>query len=207
MDQNLHKDLFFSTPVYTKDLINHKYINKHLIDNIIKLKEINKEGISRSNCLGWHSQSDLHNKKEYEIILNEIYKMQEEIYKIENYHVNTKPKCQEMWANVNYKYSYNKEHIHPDTLWSGVYYVKISENCGKLFLKDPAKIKEIKSPILNDENNRLNYQWPEMIYTPIEGRLIMFPSWLPHDVGQNMSDDFRISISFNLNQVWKNENN
>ena len=33
---------------------------------------------------------------------------------------------------------------------------------------------------------------------PEEGRLIMFPSWLEHSVGQNLSDSLRISLSFNI---------
>jgi len=207
MDQNLYKDLHFSIPIYVKDLSNHKHINKKVLKDIIKLNKLNKKGIIRSNSLGWHSETNLHTKEEYKILFNEIYKMQEEIYKSENYHVDTTPQCEEMWANINCKYSYNKEHFHTNSLWSGVYYIKVSENCGNLFLKDPVRIKESKQPILNNENNRLNYQWPEIIYTPIEGRLIMFPSWLPHDVGQNMSAKSRVSVSFNFNQVWKNENN
>ena len=42
-----------------------------------------------------------------------------------------------MWANINPTYSYNKTHTHPNSMWSGVYYIKVPKNSGKLFLEDP----------------------------------------------------------------------
>lgn len=49
--------------------------------------------------------------------------------------------------------------------------------------------------------------WQEVYYQPIEGRIILFPSWLVHEVEPNMSEQSemagdRISISFNLLQRW-----
>jgi hypothetical protein len=46
----------------------------------------------------------------------------------------------------------------------------------------------------------------EVRFEPLEGRLIMFPGWLPHEVEPNLSeeeDNIRISISFNFSQIWK----
>ena len=37
-----------------------------------------------------------------------------------------------------------------------------------------------------------------MSYTPVVGEMIMFESWLQHTVQQNMSDENRISIGFNI---------
>ena len=37
--------------------------------------------------------------------------MQQEIYQAEGYHTNTELICDNMWANVNYKYSHNKNHV------------------------------------------------------------------------------------------------
>ena len=42
-----------------------------------------------------------------------------------------------MWANINPTYSYNKTHTHPNSMWSGVYYIKVPKKSGKLFLEDP----------------------------------------------------------------------
>jgi len=52
------------------------------------------------------------------------------------------------------------------------------------------------------------HYWREVHYQPIEGRLIMFPGWLTHEVAQNMTDlkgeaGWRVSVSFNFKQRWK----
>jgi hypothetical protein len=50
------------------------------------------------------------------------------------------------------------------------------------------------------------HQWDSVSYEPIEGRVILFPSWIGHQVGQNLTDvegkdGYRISISFNIKQI------
>jgi len=42
--------------------------------------------------------------------------------------------------------------------------------------------------------------WRESSFEPKAGRLIMFPAWLVHCVDPNMSDELRISVSFNFMQ-------
>ena len=59
-----------------------------------------------------------------------------------------------------------------------------------------------------DKKARPVHYWREVHYQPIEGRLIMFPGWLTHEVGHNMSNlkgekGWRVSVSFNFKQRWK----
>ncbi len=53
-------------------------------------------------------------------------------------------------------------------------------------------------PVAEDKKSDQRH-WDRVSYTPVAGRLILFPSWLEHDVEANMSDHERISISFNMN--------
>ena len=110
------------------------------------------------------------------------------------------------WYNVNYKYSSNREHTHPRSFLSGVYYIKVPENSGNItFLRSNTehdKMEFIHNKIseegLQIDNNRIN---SEYWYTPIEGMLILFPGHLTHYVRQNLTteiDDRRISLSFNF---------
>ena len=84
---------------------------------------------------GWHSPTHMNEKKEYSPLTDELFAMQEEIYK--DYGMEPKPGLGNMWANINYPGSYNKQHIHPNSQWSGVYYVKVPKNSGSLFVEDP----------------------------------------------------------------------
>ena len=202
------RELFYSTPIFFKDLENSEELNKHLLKHIKDWKKRDEKGIVRSNSLGWHSSVDMHHRKEYNPLIKELFKMQQEIYQAEGYHPDTEPICDNMWANVNYKYSHNKNHVHPGAQWSGVYYIKTPPNCGHIWFTDPCGERHMDMPIMVDKSKRLPHQWREVHYQPVEGRLIMFPGWLTHEVAQNMSDlkgedSWRVSVSFNFKQRWK----
>jgi len=206
----LERELFYATPIFFKDIENSEELNKHLLKNIYKWKNRDEKGIIRSNSLGWHSAVDMHNRKEYHGLVKELFKMQEEIYQAEGYHPDTEAVCDNMWANVNYKYSHNKNHVHPGAQWSGVYYIKVPENSGHIWFTDPCGERHMELPIMADKKQKPTHYWREVHYQPIEGRLIMFPGWLTHEVAPNMSDltgekGWRVSVSFNFAQRWKKD--
>lgn len=58
---------------------------------------------------------------------------------------------------------------------------------------------------VDDEGRREARNWTEVYFEPIEGRLLLFPSWLMHEVEPNLAAETgdagdRISISFNIMQ-------
>ena len=202
------RELFYATPIFFKDLQNSEELNKHLLKHIKSWKKRDEKGIVRSNSLGWHSAVDMHHRKEYHPLVKELFKMQQEIYEAEGYHPDTEAVCDNMWANVNYKYSHNKNHVHPGAQWSGVYYIKCPPNCGHIWFTDPCGERHLEIPIMADKKAKPTHYWREVHYQPIEGRLIMFPGWLTHEVAQNMcdlkgEDGWRVSVSFNFKQRWK----
>jgi len=205
---NLQRELFFHTPIFFKDLPNGKELNKHLLKHIKKWKKDDQKGIVRSNSLGWHSAVDMHHRKEYHPLTKELFKMQAEIYQAEGYHPNTEAICDNMWANINYKYSHNKNHVHPGAQWSGVYYIQTPKDCGKIWFTDPCGQRHIDVAIMDPNKTKPSHYWREVHYQPIEGRIIMFPGWLTHEVAQNVCNfkgekGWRISVSFNFKQRWK----
>ena len=204
---NMFREMFFSTPIFYKDLSNSKELNNHLFKHIKAWKKRDEKGIVRSNSLGWHSAVDMHHRTEYHSLTRELFKMQKEIYEAEGYHKDTEPVCDNMWANVNYKYSHNKNHVHPGAQWSGVYYIRTPKDCGHIWFTDPCGQRHIDIPIMQDKKEKPKHYWREVHYEPIEGRLIMFPGWLVHEVAPNMSNlkgekGWRCSVSFNFKQRW-----
>lgn len=202
------REMFFHTPIFYKDIKDSIKLNKHLLKHILTWKKRDEKGITRSNSLGWHSAVDMHHRKEYHKLLRHLFDMQEEIYTAEGYHPDTEPFCDNMWANVNYKYSHNKNHVHPGAQWSGVYYIKVPENSGHIWFTDPCGQRHLDLPIMDQSKSKPVHYWREIHYKPIEGRLIMFPGWLTHEVAQNMSNlkgekGWRVSVSFNFKQRWK----
>jgi uncharacterized protein (TIGR02466 family) len=104
-----------------------------------------------------------------------------------------------MWANINPPGGMNRAHQHPNSLWSGVYYIKAPKNSGHLKIDDPRSPAAMVRP-KQKEGKTPARLWRETDYEPIAGRCIMFPSWLMHCVDPNNSNDIRISVSFNFLQ-------
>ena len=188
------KEYFFPTIIYIKDLPNANELNPYLEKHIIEWSNRDK-GVSKTNVNGWHSQTDMNHKKEYEPLIKELFQMQNEI--IEEEHLDIEPRLGNMWANINYQGGYNNSHIHPNSLFSGAYYVKAQPNSGKLHLMDPRPGVQQVMPA-RKKGKLPRELWRESFYEPVPGRLIMFPSWIWHKVGLNQSNDMRISVSFNF---------
>ena len=154
-------------------------------------------GIKKSNKNGWHSRNDIYNMPEYKELLSLLFKMQNEIFKEEG--LEPSPHIGNMWANINPKGGYNTSHIHSNSLWSGVYYIKADSNSGHLKIDDPRAAASMCRP-RQKPGPAPSRLWRETHFEPKAGRLIMFPSWLTHCVDPNKSNDIRISVSFNFMQ-------
>ena len=187
----------FPTPVYIKDLPNTVQLNQYLEQQILKWKQNDPKGKNRTNVNGWHSTTDMNTKEEYNVLTKELFAMQDEIFKKE--FLDLKPVLGNMWANINYPGGYNRPHLHPNSLFSGVYWIKTPIKSGNLMLYDPRP--GIHTTMPNRKEGKLPPElWREVHYIPRAGTAIMFPAWLWHEVQPNESNDTRISVSFNFLQ-------
>ena len=98
------------------------------------------------------------------------------------------------WYNLNPKFTYNREHIHANSLVSGVYYIKVPKDSGQLVFHR------------TDATAFLNlYDFYKTLDTcstfkinPCPGMLVVFPASFTHSVEQNMSEEPRVSVAFNF---------
>ena len=191
----MHRDLLFPTPVYIAD-IKHPTLNQELERDIVAWSKQDK-GIVRTNVQGWHSTTNMHERPEFKKLVNMLYDCQKTVYEQEYYE--SEPVLGNMWANINPPGGMNRAHQHPNSLWSGVYWIKTPKNCGQLKIDDPRSVACMTRPRQKD-TKKPDRLWRETHYEPIAGRCIMFPSWLMHCVDPNESNDIRISVSFNFLQ-------
>ena len=191
----MHRELHFPTPVYIAD-IEHPTLNQELERDIIAWSNKDK-GMVRTNVKGWHSTTDMGELPEYQKLVSMLYAAQKTIYDQE--HLDSEAVLGNMWANINPPGGMNRAHQHPNSLWSGVYYIKAPKNCGHLKIDDPRAAAAMVRPRQKD-GEKPPRLFRETQYEPKEGRLIMFPSWLMHCVDPNESNDIRISVSFNFLQ-------
>jgi uncharacterized protein (TIGR02466 family) len=102
----------------------------------------------------------------------------------EQEHLDSEPYLGNMWANINPPGGMNRAHQHPNSLWSGVYYIKAPKNSGQLKIDDPRSSASMVRP--NQKKGPVPPRlFRETHYEPIAGRCIMFPSWLMHCVDPN----------------------
>jgi uncharacterized protein (TIGR02466 family) len=172
--------------------------NKKLIKYCEQIKKkdkgrvVSNEGGYQSNLL------DLSNKELQPLITNIIQSTSVYLNQC-SFKNELKYELQSMWLNINSYKDSNRPHIHPQCLFSGVYYVKAPENCGNIVFLHP--VMELLSYDWNDEfksklieNNSPNWKMPYK-----DGRLYLFPSWLRHSVMPNLNKkEKRISIAFNV---------
>ena len=191
----MHRDLLFPTPVYIAD-IKHPTLNQELERDIVAWSKQDK-GMTRTNVKGWHSTTNMHELPQFKKLVNMLYDCQKTVYEQEYYE--SEPFLGNMWANINPPGGMNRAHQHPNSLWSGVYWIKTPKNCGQLKIDDPRSVACMTRPRQKD-TKKPDRLWRETHYEPVAGRCIMFPSWLMHCVDPNESNDIRISVSFNFLQ-------
>jgi conserved hypothetical protein len=101
------------------------------------------------------------------------------------------------WVNIMPPTAAHSLHLHPLAFISGTYYVRTPKGCPGLKFEDPRLDRFMAAPpkLANarDENRT------HVTYPAEAGNVILFESWLRHEVPSNRVDDERISISFNYN--------
>ena len=204
------KRLLFPTIMFNIQSKNIDELNKNLTASIYKEQEGDKEGIQRSNIKGlggWHSKNSLHTKNEYRPLANRLLRACNRISTEMGYSSDRRLTIGQMWAIVNPPGSANRAHIHPNCLWSGVYYVQTPENSGGIEFIDPRtqnltqqpSYDPKKRPIISRSSTQIN---------PKPGQILIFPNWLYHSVAPNLStlsgkEADRLVLAFNLTLVRK----
>ena len=192
----------FPSPVFHYSLENKQELNIKLKDYILNLKKKNEKGLKKSNQGGWHSPMfDIlndHLAKKFTIIFeNYVKKSVEEIGW--NYD-SDRVKIEAMWSIINKKGSFNIQHNHPNAYLSAAYYVKFPEKSGNIKFFDQREQKNIRYPKITKYTE---ISAPIVEITPKEGDLLIFPAYLYHAVSENLAEEDRIIVSFNVDIKYR----
>jgi uncharacterized protein (TIGR02466 family) len=106
-----------------------------------------------------------------------------------------KLKLNALWINILPEGGTHASHIHPHSVISGTTYVQMPEGTSSLKLEDPRLPMMMMSPLRRKDAPE---ELRQFVYVaPIVGDVLMWESWLRHEVPMNMSEEERISVSFN----------
>lgn len=106
-----------------------------------------------------------------------------------------KPVCDSMWVNVLPEGGSHTSHIHTNSVISGTYYVCVPQGAGPIVYEDPRHAMMMAAP--PKKQNAPRQHQALVSETPKVGSLLLWESWLRHEVPVNRADGLRISISFN----------
>lgn len=104
-----------------------------------------------------------------------------------------------LWVNVLKPGGMHSSHIHPHSVLSGTYYVATPPGASALKLEDPRLPMMMAAP--GRAKTAPEGLQPFVYVTPAAGTVLMWESWLRHEVPANGARSDRISISFNY--AWR----
>ena len=166
---------------------------------LILNEEVQYASLGRSNIGGWHSRPDFLHRSDANVDALTtwiIWALRRMICATTGENAFKGKLDITAWATVCRAGAYHAPHSHPDSAWSGVYYVDGgAENpdqrfSGMLEFLDPrAGVEAVSAP--GDP-----YGEPFRV-RPQAGLLVLFPSWLFHWVHPYAGETPRIAISFN----------
>ena len=107
-----------------------------------------------------------------------------------------KLECNSFWVNVmSGQQSVHSGHIHPHAAISGTYYVTVPAGAGSLKFEDPRLAMMMASP--QRKRGARSSHLPFIYIAPKAGTVLLWESWLRHEVVAGSAKSRRISISFN----------
>ena len=112
-----------------------------------------------------------------------------ELARASGFDLTRKPKLDSLWANLLKSGGHHSGHIHPHSMISGTLYVEVPEGPGAIRFEDPRLPLMMAAP-----------QRSGSFFTvdPRPGLLLMWESWLRHEVLPGAGKGDRLSVSFNF---------
>ena len=107
-----------------------------------------------------------------------------------------KPRLDSLWVNLLKSSGHHSGHIHPHSIISGTFYVEVPSGSGAIRFEDPRLPLMMAAPKRGaDAPQELQ---PFVTVEPRPGMLLLWESWLRHEVLPGRGRGERLSVSFNF---------
>jgi uncharacterized protein (TIGR02466 family) len=107
-----------------------------------------------------------------------------------------KPKLDSLWVNLLRPGGHHSAHIHPHSILSGTLYVEVPKGSGPIRFEDPRLPMMMAAPVRREDAAEELRSFVSI--EPSAGLLLMWESWLRHEVLPGSAKADRLSISFNF---------
>ena len=198
MDLNYNTAFIFPIPIHVIDINDFDEYKDILIKEIYQERDEDPVGRKISNYGGWQSnQVDIHESKSdtlKKVILDSLPQLESLS--------NSVSMIVAGWKNINGPGDFNCFHNHPRSDLSGVLWIKAPKDSGNIEFESPQLFNRYQELDSYTDEFKLNSNcYMTYFFPPKEGRLLIWPSDLEHEVKENKSDEDRISYSFNIKLI------
>jgi len=103
------------------------------------------------------------------------------------------------WLNKHHQFHYAQQHVHANSIVSGVLFITIPDDSGLFVISKQPNITHdlFTVHVKMDTNTITPYNTDTFNVVPQENILLLFPSSLPHSVTPNRSNQVRLTLAFN----------
>ena len=199
---------WFPTLIYYQALSPNslKQLNRDLLEESYRLRQVDRAGVRwcKRNYPGGYtsyaSRDNLHLSSSTFMRLEKLISAHVRRYaKALDFDLQgNQLKMSDCWVNIMPERVQHGLHLHPLACISGTYYVHTPPGSSKIKFEDPRLSKFMAAPPKKSNKRSANKQYVE--YPARAGHLVLFESWLRHEVSANPSKE-RVSVSFNYQ--WK----
>lgn len=190
----------FASQIYNTSLVKSKSQLKEISDELYKISSIDQAGqkwSQKNYVTGYTSYGSLDQLHQFSSSFLDLdQKIRPHLnkyirslgWKISHKDLN----LNSMWGNIMSQGSHHSFHIHPLSVISGTFYVSVPKGSSVIQFEDPRHSMMMASPPRAGVFYSL---------VPRTGDLVLFESWMRHQVPTQTVDEDRISVSFNYD--WR----
>jgi uncharacterized protein (TIGR02466 family) len=203
-------ETWFPLAIYYEDLLDAADHRQELFDTVLQLEIAAGERRAYPE-MAWtgdlHGVGQIHRDPRFAWVVEQVER--HTIHYLQDLGIDLAPielYIQRGWPVVSRSQQEVGAHCHNTAHISAVYYVAVPEadaaDPGSLVFFDDARVNEICAGLGSEntdifvEENYLNQL--QVVYPPVEGRLLLFPAKQRHAVTQNETDQVRVSLSFDI---------
>ena len=192
----------FVTKLYEAELTHHPLLNAlaHSIRALAEGDEAGRRWSRQHGYAGYTSYASLNDLPRRDPAFGDLAKLltrhAAEFAKECAFDLARKPKLDSLWVNLLKAGGHHSGHIHPHSIVSGTFYVEVPKGSGSIRFEDPRLGLMMAAPARSADA-------PEDIRSfvtvePRTGLLLLWESWLRHEVLPGRGRGERLSISFNF---------
>ena len=189
----LSYELFFPT------VISHN-VNEQLASYMLPIAtKILNDRKNLTNTWGYkttYSQSEsLHTRSDMQPFVDYVYNSAQQYVDDNGYDLDVSNLKMQLFASEINNNDYHTSHNHPNSVLSGVFYLEVYNDSSKILFHEPRSAKRFTSlPIKKHTHTNQDI----IFVQPQNGLLLLWESWLYHEVTKSTNDKPRKTLVFNL---------